>query len=274
MRIGTLTVELINIQGQLASILGLAGQSIDAATVSLAFEAGINYFFFYNLESENFLDGLKSLLVRKREQTLVATGSENRNIQSLRNYLDCVRHRLNIAQVDVFFAEYVSPADDIGQLQAVLDELHSWKEQKLVRYVGVTTHNRPIAKQLIEAHQCDVLMLRYNMAHRKAEEDVLPSASKTGIPVVAFTCTRWGSLLKGHPNWQQKPPLAADCYRMALTHPAVRLALTAPKTRQQLLENLSVLHSPQLSQQELTHWQKYGDLIYGDGQDSFETQWV
>ncbi|MDZ8068193.1 MAG: aldo/keto reductase [Nostoc sp. DedQUE08] len=267
-------MELVTIHRQPASILGLAGQSIDAATVSLAFEAGINYFFFYNLESENFLDGLKSLLVGKREQTLIATGSENRNIESLRNYLDCVRHRLNIAQVDVFFAEYVSPADDIGQLQAVLDELHSWKDQKLVRYVGVTTHNLPIAKQLIEARHIDVLMLRYNMAHRKAEEDVLPSASKAGIPVVAFTCTRWGSLLKGHPNWQQKPPLAADCYRMALSHRAVRLALTAPKNRQQLLENLSVLHSPQLSQQELTHWQEYGDLIYGAGQDSFDTQWI
>ncbi|MDZ8068977.1 MAG: hypothetical protein RMY64_25635 [Nostoc sp. DedQUE08] len=74
-------MELLTLQGQPASVLGLAGQSIDAATVLLAFEAGINYFFFYNLESENFLDGLKSLLVTKREQVLVATGSENRDIQ-------------------------------------------------------------------------------------------------------------------------------------------------------------------------------------------------
>jgi hypothetical protein len=45
-------VELSTLLGQPASILGLAGQSIDAATVLLAFEARINYFFFYNLESE------------------------------------------------------------------------------------------------------------------------------------------------------------------------------------------------------------------------------
>ncbi|MBW4564976.1 MAG: aldo/keto reductase [Mojavia pulchra JT2-VF2] len=162
----------------------------------------------------------------------------------------------------------------MAKVQAVLDELHSWKDKKIVRYVGVTTHNRPIAKQLIEAHQCEVLMHRYNMAHRKAEEDVLPYACVAGVPVVAFTCTRWGSLLKGHPNWQQQPPLATDCYRYALTHPAVRLALTAPKSRQQLQENLSVLHSAQLSTQEVTHWQEYGDLIYGNGQDSFDTQWI
>ncbi|MBE8992176.1 hypothetical protein [Nostoc sp. LEGE 12450] len=52
----------------------------------MAFETGINYFFFYNLESENFLGGLKSLLVAKREQTLVAMGSENRNIRINDNY--------------------------------------------------------------------------------------------------------------------------------------------------------------------------------------------
>lgn len=73
-------MELSTLQGQPTSILGLAGQSIDAATVLLAFAEGINYFFFYNLESENFLGGLKSLLVAKREQVLVATGSKNWDI--------------------------------------------------------------------------------------------------------------------------------------------------------------------------------------------------
>jgi aryl-alcohol dehydrogenase-like predicted oxidoreductase len=267
-------VELSTLLGQPASILGLAGQSIDAATVLLAFEARINYFFFYNLESENFLDGLKSLLVTKREQVLVATGSENRDIQSLRLYLDSVRHRLDVEQVDVFFIEYVSPADDMTQVQVLLDELYSWKDFGLVRYVGVTTHNRAIALEMIERHHCDVLMHRYNMAHRKAEQNVLPAAQKAGIPVVAFTCTRWGTLLKGHHNWQLQPPTAADCYRYTLNHPGVRLALTAPKTRQQLEENLSVLNSPQISKQEVAKWQEYGDLIYGNGQDAFDTQWV
>lgn len=261
--------------GQKAGILGLAGQQQkDTAIVTAAFEAGINYFFFYNLKSENFLDGLKHLLAAKREQVLVATGSENRDISSLRHYLNSVRHRLDIDGVDVFFAEYVSPGDDMNQVQAVLDEFRSWKDSGLVRYVGVTTHNRPIALELIEQGAYDVLMHRYNMAHRKAEEDVLPAAQKANIPVVAFTCTRWGSLLQGHLNWQGKPPTAADCYRYVLRHPAIHLALTAPKTKQQLEENLSILHAPPLSPQEVAQWQEYGNLVYGTGQDTFDTQWI
>ncbi|MHC5830901.1 MAG: aldo/keto reductase, partial [Nostoc sp.] len=75
------------------------------------------------------------------------------------------------------------------QVQVVLDELRWWKDSGVVRYVGVTTHNRAIALEMIERHQCDVLMHRYNMAHRQAEQNVLPAAQKAGIPVVAFTCT-------------------------------------------------------------------------------------
>ncbi|GAB1541889.1 hypothetical protein NUACC21_45620 [Scytonema sp. NUACC21] len=268
-------MQVTTLSGQKASILGLAGQpQIDTETVAVAFEALINYFFFYNLDDENFLGGLKLLLAAKREQVLVATGSETRDISSLHHYLNSVRHRLNVDGVDVFFIEYVSPDDDMNQVRAILDELRDWKEKGLIRYVGVTTHNRPIAIEIIERGQCDILMHRYNMAHRKAEEDVLPSAQKANIPVVAFTCTRWGSLLKGHPNWHFEPPTAADCYRYVLRHRAVHLALTAPKTRQQLAQNLSVLHAPPLSLQETAHWQEYGDLIYGTGQDAFDTQWV
>nr|WP_243147043.1 aldo/keto reductase [Scytonema sp. UIC 10036] len=261
--------------GQKASILGLAAQQqMEAETVAVAFEALINYFFFYNLDCENFLSELKLLAATKREQVLVATGSENREISSLDRYLNSVRHRLDVDAVDVFFVEYVSPDDDMNQVRAILDELRSQKEKGLIRYVGITTHNRLIAIETIARGECDVLMHRYNMAHRKVEEDVLPSAQKASIPLVAFTCTRWGSLLNGHPHWHSKPPTAADCYRYVLSHPAVHLALTAPKTRQQLAQNLSVLHASPLSPQEIVHWQEYGDLIYGTGQDAFDTQWV
>ncbi|MDZ8068978.1 MAG: hypothetical protein RMY64_25640 [Nostoc sp. DedQUE08] len=51
--------------------------------------------------------------------------------------------------MDVFFIEYVSPTDDIAQVQMLLDELYSWKDKGLVRYVGVTTHNRRIQRLLV-----------------------------------------------------------------------------------------------------------------------------
>ncbi len=247
---------------------------MDINCIQTAFEAGVNYFFFYNLSCESLLEGLKPLLKEEREEILVATGSEHRENNELNQYLQRVRHRLNIDVIDLFFIEYVSPADELAQIQAILDELHYWKEQGLIRYVGVTVHNRSIAMKLIESGGCELLMHRYNMAHRKAEQSVLPAAQTAGIPVIAFTCTRWGSLLRGHPNWSGQIPTAADCYRYALTNNAVRMALTAPQTLAQLEENLQVLNNSKLNHAEQSLWQSYGDLVYGDGQDSFETQWL
>lgn len=268
-------MKLITLSNSPASILGLAAnQSQHKEMVENAYQGGINYFFFYNLGFENFLSGLKPLLTNQREEILVATGNESRNIKELEQYLDSVRHRLNLDLVDLFLLEYVSPADDLSQIQTLVERLHHWKEQGLIRYLGVSIHNRPTAMKIIEEAQIDVLMHRYNMAHRKAEHDVLPAAQNADIPVVAFTCTRWGSLLKGHQNWQAKIPTAPDCYRYAIANPAVQVALSAPQTASQLKENLQVLDRPELSVAEQSFWQSYGDSIYGDGQDSFDTQWA
>ena len=152
----------------------------------------------------------------------MATGSESRNLKTVRNYLDQARRQLGVDVVDIFYAEYVSPGDDMETLLGaggVFDELHRWKADGLIRYVGATTHNRPMAVELIESGRIDVLMHRYNMAHRGAEEQVLPAALNAGVPVVAFTCTRWGSLLTGHQDWEGPVPTAADCYQYVLHHP-------------------------------------------------------
>ena len=273
--LGSQTMDLETLNGQPASILGLAGSpGMDTSCVAVGFEAGVNYFFFYDISHENLLSGLKPIVATHREQVLIATGSEGRDLGRVRQYLDRVRRYLDVDVVDVFFVEYVTANEDIAQIWAVLDELWAWKERGLIRYVGATTHNRAIALDLIKSDRTEILMHRYNMAHRKAEEQVFPMAQQAGIPVVAFTCTRWGKLLQGHPDWQGEIPTAADCYRYALHQKAVQLALTAPKTQAQLEENLSVLHSPELTPEAVVRWQDYGALVYGDGQDAFETRWL
>lgn len=267
-------MELTTLDRNSVSCLGLANQYLRESTcVATAFEASINYFFFYNLPSKEYLDELKPLLAAQREVLFIATGSEHRNVEALNRYFDQVCQSLRIEVVDAFFVEYLSPKDKESDIRTILDELYSWKEKGRIRYVGVSTHNRAIALSLIESHQCDVLMHRYNMAHRKAEVDILPAARQADIPVVAFTCTRWSTLLEKPANWSDAPPTAADCYRFALHNPAVRVALTAPTTKAELESNLSVLHAPPLTPQELARWQQYGDLVYGSGQDAFETQW-
>lgn len=266
--------KLRTLNGQPVSRLGLATQYLkDLTCVEAAFEAGINFLFSYNLSSDGVSDRLKPVLRTDRDAIFIASGSESRLPDSLQQYLEQVRQSLHIDVVDAFFAEYLSPKDDLKEIEALHTQLQQWKAEGHIRYIGASTHNRDIALQLIEQGGWDILMLRYNMAHRKAEEQVLPAAQAANIPVIAFTCTRWGTLLTGHPQWVEAIPGAADCYRYALHHSAVHVALTAPATRSQLEENLAVLHAVPLTPEEIDRWQTYGDLIYGTGQDAFETQW-
>lgn len=89
----------------------------------------------------------------------------------------------------------------------------------------------------------DLLMIRYNAAHRGAEQDVFPTTRDAGIPVVTFTGLRWRALLEKTPDAppEFRPPSAAECYRFCLANPDVSVALAAPGNRAELDHALTLL---------------------------------
>lgn len=117
------------------------------------------------------------------------------------------------------------------------------KEEGRLRAIGLTTHQRPLAAKWVRTGLLDLLMIRYNAAHRKAETEVFPVCEERGLPVVCFTCLRWGKLAKPTPidpaEWQI--PKSPEWYRFVLSHPSVGVALMAPDNRAELLDNLSLL---------------------------------
>ncbi len=103
--------KLETLAGKPVRILGLGNHpQMESGCIRVAYQAGINYFFSYNLTYTNLLQELKTLMARQREQIVVAIGSETRNLKQLRQYLDRVRQLLDTDIVDVFLTEYVSPA--------------------------------------------------------------------------------------------------------------------------------------------------------------------
>jgi aryl-alcohol dehydrogenase-like predicted oxidoreductase len=272
--------EIVTLSGRPVNPLGLAASpDMDERCVETAFEAGVNYFFFYSDSFTAMLDGLRPLLKRHREEVVVACGSEEREPKALRRDLDRIRKRLDVDVLDVFHAEYVCPADDAEEVfgpDGALAEIERWRHAGLIRCAAASVHSRTLAVDLLKSGRIELLMTRYNMAHRGAEEKVFPAALKADIPVAAFTCTRWGSLLKRPSAWgaDRPVPTAADCYRFALRHPAVRIALTAAGTVRRLYDNLSVLRDgPDIPLERFRAWEDYGRLVYGDGKHSFETRW-
>jgi len=98
----------------------------------------------------------------------------------------------------------------------------------------------------------DLLMIRYNAAHRGAETEVFPTTDALGLPVIAYTALRWGALLRPTPD--DPPgfvvPRAPAWYRFTLQAPSVTVALMSPESRAELKEDLTVLDAGPLSPEE------------------------
>ena len=111
----------------------------------------------------------------------------------------------------------------------------------------------------------DILMVRYNAAHRGAEQDVFPHLPGERPPgVTTYTATRWGQLLQAKKMPPGESPMsAADCYRFALSSPHVDLCLVGPKSEQEMDEALTVLDNEPFSGEELARIHRIGDHVHG-----------
>jgi aryl-alcohol dehydrogenase-like predicted oxidoreductase len=148
--------------------------------------------------------------------------------------------------------------------QSLIDGARKLKELGMVRAVGISTHNRSVIPKLHQEQAFDLYHVRYNAVHRGAEKDVFPQVEGEGKPgLVAFTATCWRKLLdpKKMPSGEL-PATAVDCYRYALSHPAVDVCLAGPSNLSQMRENLAVLDSGPMSEGGLARMRRIGDHIY------------
>lgn len=136
------------------------------------------------------------------------------------------------------------------------------KTEGIARSLGISCHDRPLAKNLASELDLDVLMLRYNAAHRGAEREVfdkLPDAPSERAGVIAYTSTRWGGLLK--PAGDLGPMTAGECYRFSLGHPKVDTVLCGGRTFDELAQNAAAIAEGPLSQERLAEVKKFGDVV-------------
>ena len=85
---------------------------------------------------------------------------------------------------------------------------------------------------------------------------------------MAFTATRWGTLLKRPRTFTGPVPTAADCYRFALTEPRVSVCLTGPRNLDELRQNLAALELGPMSPEELSRIRAFGDVVHAGGRRS------
>ena len=182
----------------------------------------------------------------RRKEVMVAIQLESRDKKSAQRELEENLDQLKTDYIDVVTFYYVEHSkewhDMIGD-QGALAAMRASKEQGLVHMIGLTTHQRALGVEVLKSRELDLLMARYNAAHRGAETSLFPIAQELETPVVTFTSLRWKGLLQSTsedpPSFT--PPGAPDWYRLVLANPAVAVALMAPDNREELEDNLTLL---------------------------------
>jgi aryl-alcohol dehydrogenase-like predicted oxidoreductase len=244
--------------------LGLSGTYRPGkAAFHKALDEGVNYFFCYGFDGQT-IGFLRDLSGGKREKYVVATGAYNLiwTYQNLRKTLETRLRQLRTDYIDVFqFLGVMKPKEFPERVQ---EELRRLKEDGRVRAVGMSCHHRKFAAELGERGVLDMLMIRYNAAHRGAEQDIFPHLGALPPGVVSYTATRWGYLLRRPGGWPKggRIPTAAMCYRFVLSNPHVDVCLTAPSNVQQLEEDLAAVRQGPLPEEEMQFMREFGDVVH------------
>lgn len=249
--------------------LGLATRGntrLSRAAVEEALGRGINY-----LNWCGHPDGLQEafrVLGPRRKDVFVAVQMEARSAAAARHELESSLDALNTEYLDVVTYYYVEHQDEWREITSpggAAEALDAARDAGNVRAIGLTSHQRPLAAAAAASGRLDLVMIRYNAAHRGAETDVFPVTRRHGVPVVAFTGLRWGALLE--PTPEDPPdfvvPRAPEWYRFVLSQPDVSVALMAPDGLDELRENLALLEDWRgLTAEESARLAAHGDRVY------------
>jgi aryl-alcohol dehydrogenase-like predicted oxidoreductase len=238
----------------LGSSYGLSGKDVQRA-----YDRGINLFFWGSLRKDDFGRGVRELAQKNRKDMVVAVQSYTRMASLMEWSLDRALRALGTDYVDLFcLAWWNDPAP-----RRILDRAVRLREKGKARHIMVSCHNRPAFQRFLQEPAYEGLMVRYNAAHPGAEREVFPHLPSSRPGVLAFTATRWGTLVK--PSFVppgEPAPRAADCYRFALSNPNVDACLSGPRDHAELEAAFETLEKGPLDEEGLAWMRRVGMHVH------------
>ena len=245
------------------SRLGLGSSfGLSSADIHHAFERGVRYFYWGSVRRPGFGHGVRELAAKHRDEMIVVVQSYARIAALMAPSLDVARWRLGLDRVDVLLLGWwnaMPPA-------AILEAASALVDAGTVGTVMLSCHHRPSFEHYAREPRIGAIMVRYNAAHTGAESEVFPHLGDSPPGVVAYTATRWGDLLQASlvPDGEAVPR-ASDCYRFALSNPAVDLVAAGPADRAQLDEALATIERGPMDEDELAWMKRIGAAVRARG---------
>ncbi len=234
---------------------------IGAEALERAYEEhGINYFYWGTMRREVFGEGIRRLARRRRDDVVIVVQSYARFGALLTRSVERALQRLQLGSADILLLGLHNRPPSARVMDAAL----RLRDKGRTRFLAVSCHRRATFRRYAADGVFDVLMFRYNAAHRGAEQEVLPHLAGSDRPgTVAYTATRWGSLL----NADKLPPgeavpRASDCYRFVLSRPEIDICLAGPANDGQMQEAVAALERGPMNADELAWMRRIGDHLH------------
>jgi aryl-alcohol dehydrogenase-like predicted oxidoreductase len=229
------------------------------AAILEAFDRGQNYFYWGSLRRGGMGRAIRALGKSRRRELVVAIQSYSRSAWLLERSLLTALRRLKIEEADVLILGLWNKS----VAERVLERALALQRRGLVRHLAISAHLRSAFATHLDCGAFDILQVRYNAAHPGAEEDVFPLLPEDGGPgITTYTATRWGHLLRPQRMPQgERTPTASDCYRFALSHPAVHVCMTGPANVEEMRHALTALERGPLDEAEMAWLRRVGSFV-------------
>lgn len=217
-------------------------ESDAVAIIERALELGIRYFDTASSygPSEDYLG---KVLPAHRKQVFLASKTAERDRDGAWRELERSLKRLNTNYLDLWQLHHVSfeqELDKIFSKNGAVKALEEAKEQKIIRFTGITGHHEPnIIAQGLSRYPFDTTLVCINAADKHHPRPfiptVLPVAREKNVGVIAMKIPAYGRLFK---------PGVLDGMHQAmgytLSQPGVHCCIIAAETVAQLESNVEV----------------------------------
>jgi aryl-alcohol dehydrogenase-like predicted oxidoreductase len=206
--------------GYRVGIFSLGGQAaveqpnnddVAIAIVERALDLGINYIdtaaFYGRGVSQKYIG---QVMKRRRNETFLATKSHDRSRDGALRHLEESLTSLQTDHLDLWQIHNLSRLEQVDQIFApggALEAFREAREQKIVRYLGVSGHADPeVLSETIRRYPFDTILLAVNAAdkhHLSFIDNLLPLAVERRMGIIGMKIPARGRILA---SWTPPPP--------------------------------------------------------------------
>lgn len=205
-------VGIFSLGGQ-ASIEKAGNEAVAVPLIERALDLGVNYVDTsarYGGEARWSERYFGQVMARRRGEVFLATKTHDRTRDGSLRLLETSLSLLKTDHVDLWQLHAMSTPEDVERAFAkggAVEALVAAREQKLVRFLGVTGHTDPaVLIEAVRRFPFDAILLAVNAAdphHLSFQRDLLPLAVEKEMGIVGMKIPSRGRLLS---TWVPPPP--------------------------------------------------------------------